>query len=77
MGRRTVTGKRRNVQSTIPIIASTEKSPGESKKAKRSVALSKQSHLEAIRADLQREVDRLSIADFDPSRASIEELAQN
>ena len=47
-GRRMATGKRPNVQLTIPIVASTKKMPGESKKAKRSIVLSKRSHLEAI-----------------------------
>ena len=51
--------------------------PQEPKKAIRSIALSKRSHLEAIRVDWQREIDRLSIADFKPSRALITELAQN
>ena len=45
---------RRKMQSTIPIVASTKMTPQEPKKAKRSIALSKQSHLEAIRVDWQR-----------------------
>jgi hypothetical protein len=67
----------RNVQSTIPIIASTKMTPKESKKAKRSIALAKRSHLEAIRIDWQREVDRSSIAELQTSRAPIAELGQN
>ena len=51
--------------------------PQEPKKAKRCFALSKQSHLEVISVDWQREIDRLSIADFKPSRASIAKLTQN
>ena len=47
-GQETVTGKQPNVQSTIPIVASTKKTPRETKKATRSIALSKRSHLEAI-----------------------------
>ena len=43
----------------------------ESKKAKRSITLSKWSHLKVIRVDWQCDVDPLSIADFDPNRASI------
>ena len=46
--RGTAMGKRPNVQLTTPIIASTKKMPGESKKAKRSIALPKRSYLEAI-----------------------------
>ena len=61
----------------IPIVASTKMTPQKPKKAKRSIALSKRSHLEAIKVDWQREIDRSSIADFEPSRASIAELAQN
>ena len=64
-------GQRQKVQSTIPIVASTKKTLGESKKAKRSIALSKQSHLEVNRVDWHLEVDRSSIADLDPSRALI------
>ena len=67
----------RKMQSIIPIIASTKMMPQEPKKAKRSIALSKRSHLEAIRVDWQCEIDRSSIADFEPSRALIAELAQN
>ena len=66
-GQRPATGKRQKVQSTIPIIASTKETLGESKKAKRSIALSKRSHLEANRVDWLLEVDRSSIADFDLS----------
>ena len=73
-GQRLALGKRRKVQSTIPIIASTKKTLGESKKAKRSITLSKQSHLEA---DWHLKVDQLSIADFDPSQALIVELTRN
>ena len=68
---------RRNMQSTIPIVANMKMTPQEPKKAKRSIALSKQLHLKAIRVSWQHEVDRLSIADFKPSRALIAELAQN
>ena len=67
----------RKMQSTIPIVASTKMTPQKPKKAKRSIALSKRSHLEAIRVDWQREIDPSSIADFEPSRASIAELTQN
>ena len=76
-GQRLATGKRRKVQSTIPIVASTKKTLGESKKAKRNIALSKQSHLEVIRVNWHFKVNRLSIADFDPSRASIAEVTRN
>jgi formylmethanofuran dehydrogenase subunit E len=51
----------RNVQSTIPIIASMKMMPKESKKAKRSMALAKRSNLEAIRVNWQREVNRSSM----------------
>ena len=67
-------GQRLKVKSTIPIIASTKSTLGESKKAERNIALSKQSHLEANRVDWYLEVDRSSIADFDPSRVSMAEL---
>ena len=76
-GAGTVMGKWRNVHSTIPIIASMKKTPGESKKTNRSIVLSKQSHLEVIWIDWQREVDWSSIADFNPSWASTAEFAQN
>ena len=68
---------RRKMQLTIPVIASTKMTPQEPKKAKRSIALSKQSHLEAIRVDWQREINLSSIANFKPSQALIIELAQN
>ena len=59
------------------IVASMKKTPGESKKH-RSIhiiyALSKRSHMEAIRVDWQHKVDRSSIVDFNPSRASITKL---
>ena len=48
-----------------------------SKKAKKSIALSKQSHFEANRVDWQHEVNQSSIADFDPSQTLIAELIQN
>ena len=68
-----------NMQLTIPIvhITSTNMTPQEPKKAKKSIALSKRLHLEVIRVNWQREVDQSLIADFKPSRASIAELAQN
>ena len=47
---------RRKIQSTIPIVEN------DASKAKRSIALSNRSHLEAIRVDWQREIDR-SIVD--------------
>ena len=65
------------MHSTIPIVASTKMTPQEPMKAKRSIALSKRSHLETIRVDWQHEIGQSSIADFKPSRASIAELAQN
>ena len=52
------------MQSTIPIVPSTKMTPQEPKKAKKSIALSKWSHLEAIRVDWQREIDQSSIADL-------------
>ena len=58
--------RQQNVQSTIPIIASTKKIPEESKKVKRSITLSKRLHLEAIRVDWQRKVDRSLEVDFKP-----------
>ena len=51
--------------------------PQESKKAKRRIALSKRSHLKAMRVGWQREIDQWSTADFELSRASITELTQN
>ena len=63
--------------STIPIVASMKNMPKESKKAKRSTALSKRSHLEVIRINWQHEVNRSSIADFKHSQASITEYTQN
>ena len=57
-GWRPATGKQRKVQSTIPIVTSTKTTPGETKKAKRSINVFKRSHLEAIRVDWQREVNR-------------------
>ena len=48
-----------------------------SKKAKKSIALSKWSHFEANRVDWQHEVNQSSIADFDPSQNLIAELIQN
>ena len=77
MGWKLATDKRRKVQSTIPIVASTRNTLGESKKAKRSIALSKRSHLEVNRVDWHLKVSRSSTADFDPSRASIAELTRN
>jgi hypothetical protein len=53
-----------SIQSIILIAASTKMKSKESKKAKRSIALAKGSHLEAIRVDWEREVDRSSKADF-------------
>ena len=41
--------------------------PKESKQAKRSTALAKQLHLEAIGIDWQHKLNQLSIANFDPS----------
>ena len=61
----------RKMQSTISIVTSTKMTPQVPKKAIRSITLSKQSHLEAIRVNWQREIDRSSIPDFKPSRASI------
>ena len=40
------------MQSTISIVASTKMTPQKPKKAKRSIALSKRSHLEAIRVNV-------------------------
>ena len=59
------------------IIADTKTTPQECKKAKRSIVLSKRSHLEVITDDWQHEVYRSSIPDFKPSRTLITELAQN
>ena len=73
-GRRPV---RRNMQSTIVVVASMKMMPQESKKPKRSIALPKLLYLEAIRVDWHREVDRLSIADFKLCQASITELSRN
>ena len=66
-----------NVRLTIPILDTTKTTPPEPKKAKRSIAPSKRSHLEAIRVDWQRVIDQSSIADFKPSQASIAELTQS
>ena len=60
-----------NMQSTIPIVASTKKMPKESKKAKRSTALSKQLHLEVIRINWQHEINLSSIADLKPVEARL------
>ena len=45
------------LQLTITIVASMKMMPQAPKKAKRSIALSKRLHLEAIRVNWQREID--------------------
>ena len=50
---------------------------GESKRAKRSIALSKHLHLEVIRVNWHLEVVWSSVADFNPSQVSIAELTRN
>ena len=62
------------MRSAIPIISSTKMTPQEPKKAKRSIALSKRSQLEAIRVDWQHKIDRSSIADFEPMQSSLDRL---
>ena len=58
-------------------VASSKMTPQEPKKAKGSIALSKQSHLEAMKVDWQYKIDRSSIANFKPNRALIAKLTHN
>ena len=50
----------RTISVTIPIVASMKKMLKESKKAKRSIALSKRLHLEVIRVNWQCKIDQSS-----------------
>ena len=59
--------RRQKVWPSIPIVASSNKMPEESKQAERSIVLAKRSHQEVIGIDWQRELNRLLIANIDPS----------
>ena len=63
--------QQRKVWPTIPIVASLNRMPEESKQVERSIVLAEQLHLKATRVDWQCELDRSSIANFDSSRATI------